>query len=96
MKEIDMKEIGMKKFNRLALGGVGWIGKVAMFCLGLVAMAALVVVMSVLTAVMLMATSLPATVVWQKRDLRGRRVSTNTSEFSAPRKAMASLGQEGR
>ena len=89
MKEIDMKEIGMKKINRLALGGVTWVGKAALFCLGLVAMATLVVVMSVLTAVMLMATALPAPAVRHKRELRGRPDSTNASEIPAPRKKAA-------
>jgi hypothetical protein len=91
MKGIDMKEI-----DRLALRGVGWMGKAALFCLGFLAMLALLVVMSVLTAVMLTATVLPATAVRQKRDLRGRRDDGNTSEFSAPREIVASLAQQGR
>ena len=75
MKGIDMKEI-----NHKALRGVAWVSKAALFGLGLLAMLALVVLMGVLTAVMLFAT-LPATAVGRKRDPRGRRDSTNTSEF---------------
>ena len=89
-----MKGIYMKEIYRLASRGVAWVGKAAgkaaLFCLGLLAMLALVVVLVVLTVVMLAATILPATAVRQKRDLRGRRDSGNTSEFSAPRKAVAS------
>jgi hypothetical protein len=86
MKGIDMKEI-----NRVALGGVAWMGKVALLCLGILAIFALMVVMSVQTAVMLTAIALPKTAVWHKRELKVRRDSTNTSEISAPRKkAMAS------
>ncbi len=62
MKGIDMKEI-----NRWAFRGVGWVGKATLFCSGILAMLALVVVMSVLTAVMLTATALPATAERHKR-----------------------------
>jgi hypothetical protein len=85
-----MKEIDMKQINRLVWRGVAWVGRAVLFCLGLLAMLALVVVMGVLTAVMLAATALPATVVRQKRDLSGRRDSENTPELSATRKAVAS------
>ena len=83
----------MKEIDRRALSGVGWVGKAVLLCLGLLAMLTLVVVLSVLTVVMLTATVLPATVMWQKRALRGGRDSTNTSEVSAPRKAVASQGR---
>jgi hypothetical protein len=66
-----MKEIYMKETKHLALRGVGWVGKAALLSLGLLAMLALVVVMSVLTAVMLTALSVPA--VRHKRRLKGRR-----------------------
>ena len=85
-----MKKIYMKEVDRQALSGVGWVGKAVLFCLGLLAMLALVVELSVLTVVMLTATVLPTTVMWQKRDLRGGRDSGNTSEFSTPREAVAS------
>jgi hypothetical protein len=81
-----MKEIYMKEINRKALGGATWVGKGALLCLGLLAMVALVVVMSVLTAVTLMATALPGPAVRRRRDLRGRRETTNTSQNSAPRR----------
>ena len=71
-----MKGIGMKEINRRAFRGVGWVGKVALFCLGLLAMLALVVVMSVLTPVMLTAIALPATA----------RQRTPREPFVAPRK----------
>jgi hypothetical protein len=61
-----------------------------MLCLGLLAMLVLVVVMAVLPAVMLAATILPASAVGQQGDLRGRREGGNASEFSAPRKMVAS------
>jgi hypothetical protein len=85
MKGIDMKEI-----NHRAFRGVVWVGKATLFCLGLLAMLALVVVMTILTPVMLAATILPAPAVRWKRDPRGRRDSRNTPEISAPRKAVAS------
>ncbi len=85
-----MKGSDMKKINRLALRGVMGVGKAALSCLGLLAMLALVVVIAVLTPVMLAATALPATKVWRKRDPMGRRHGANTSELSAPRKAVAS------
>jgi hypothetical protein len=90
-----MKGIEMKEINSRAARGVAWVGKAALFCLGLFAMLALVVMMAVITPVMLTAIALPATTVWQKRHLRGRRDSGKTSEFSAPRKAVASQGQQG-
>jgi hypothetical protein len=85
MKGIDMKEITHWTLRRVA-----WVGKAALFCLGLLAMLALVVVTTVLAAVMLAATALPGAAVRQRRDLRGRRDSGNTPELSAPRKAVAS------
>jgi hypothetical protein len=67
MKGIDMKEI-----HRWALRAIVGVSKAALFCLGLLAMCALVVVATVLTAVMLAATILPATAGRQKRDLEQR------------------------
>lgn len=63
MKGIDMKEI-----NRWASRAIVGVSKVALYCLGLLAMCALVVVATVLTAVMLAATILPATGGRKKRD----------------------------
>ena len=80
----------MKEISHRAFRGVAWAGKAALFCLGFLAVLALVVVIAALTPVMLAATALPATAVRQKRALRGRRDGTNTSEFSVPRKAVAS------
>jgi hypothetical protein len=71
-----MKGIGMKEINRWAFRRVGWVGKATLFCSGILALLALVVVMSVLTAVMLMAIALPATA--QQR--------TPREPFVAPRK----------
>lgn len=86
MKGNDVKEI----IHRVLRGAV-WVGRVVLFCFGLLAMLTLVVVASVLTAVMLMATALPATAVSHKHHLRVRPDSTNTSEISpAPRKAVVS------
>ena len=85
-----MKGNNMKGINPRVFRGVAWVGKATLFCFGLLAMLALIVVMTVLTAVMLAATILPAGVVRQKRALRGRRDSTNTSEFSAPCRAVVS------
>jgi hypothetical protein len=75
----------MKEIKRLALRGVAWVSKGALLSLGLLTMLALVVVIGVLTAVMLMATVLPATGVRHERGPKGRRDSTNTSKFSGPR-----------
>ncbi len=91
MKGNAIREINHRVFRRVV-----WVGKAALLCLGLLAMVALVVVMTVLTAVMLAATALPKTVAWHKRDPRVRRYSGYASEFSAPRKAVASPGQQGR
>ena len=89
-----MKGIYMKEVGRQAFRGVGWVGKAVLLCLGLLAVLTLVVVMSVLTVVMLTTTVLPATVMWQKRDLlRGGRDSGNTPQFSTRRKAVASQGR---
>ena len=85
MKGIDIKEI-----DHQASRGIAWVGKAALFCLGLLAMLALIIVMTVLTMVMLIATVLPAAAVRQRRDLSVRRDSGNTPQFSAPRKAVAS------
>ena len=71
MKGIDMNEI-----NRRASRGIAWVGKGALLSFGILAMLALVVVMSVLTAVMLMAIALPATA----------RQRTPRERFVAPRK----------
>lgn len=90
LRKTRMKGIEMKENNRQALRGVVWVGNAALFCLGLLAMLALVVVITLLTAVMLTATILPAPAARQKRDLRGGRDSGNFSEFSAPRRAVAS------
>ena len=56
-----MKGIYMKEIKHLTLRGVGWVGKAVLLSLGLLAMLAQVVVMSVLTVVVLTATVLPAT-----------------------------------
>jgi hypothetical protein len=85
-----MKGISMKVTDSRAFRGVAWVGKAALFCLGLIAMLALVVVIVVLTPVMLAATALPGTPPWPKRELRGRRHGSTTSGLSAPRKAVAS------
>lgn len=86
----------MKETNSWVLRGLAWMGKAALFCLGLLAMLALVVVIAVLTPVLLAATVFPATTVWQKRNLRGWRYGGNTPKLSAPREAVASHGQQGR
>ena len=91
-----MKGTDMKVTDSRALRGVAWVGKAALFCLGLIAMLALVVTVAVLTPLMLTATAFPATTVWQKRDLRGRRHGRATSEPSVPRKAVAAQWQQGR
>ena len=86
-----MKAIGMKEVNHRAIRGIiGWVGKAALLCLGILAMFVLVVVMGVLMAVMLMGTAFPANAVRHKRVLASRRDSRNASEFPAPRKAVAS------
>jgi len=91
-----MKGISKKVADSRAFRRVAWVGKAALFCLGLIAMLALVVVIVVLTPVMLAATALPATPPWPKREQRGQRHGRTTSGLSAPRKAVASQGQQGR
>lgn len=80
----------MKEINHRAIRGIGWVGKAALLCLGILAMLAVLVAASLLMAVMLMATVLPATAKRHKRKLGDRRESRNTSELPAPRKALAS------
>ncbi len=60
-----------KGINRRGFRGVVWVGEAALFCLGLLANLGLVVVMTVLAAVMLIASVLPATAGRQRRDLGG-------------------------
>lgn len=91
-----MKGINMKVTGSRALRGVTWVSKVALSCLGLLAMLALVVVIVVLTPVMLAATAFPATTLRPKRGLGARRHGRTAPELPAPRKAMASQGQQGR
>jgi len=91
-----MKGIDMKGTNSWAYRGVAWVGKGALFCLGLVVMLALVAVVAVLVPVMLAAAALPAAMVRQRRGPKGRRYGRSTSKPSAPRKAVASQGQPGR
>jgi heme exporter protein D len=86
----------MKGIYRRGSRGVVWVGKAVLFCSGLLAMFVLVVVMTVLTAVMLTATILPAVAGRQKRDLRRRRDGRNTSGFPAPRTVVASRVRQGR
>ncbi len=91
MKGISMKVTGSRTFR-----GVAWLSKAALSCLGLLAMIALIVVIVILTPVMLSATAFPVTAPWPKRGLRGRRHGRATSGLPAPRKAVASQGQQGR
>jgi hypothetical protein len=52
------------------LVGVARVGKAALFCLGLLAMLAVVLVITILTPVMLAAAALPTPALRRKRDLR--------------------------
>jgi hypothetical protein len=91
MRRDEEEEKRMKEIGPLALRGVAWMGKAALFCLGLLGMLALVILMGVLTVVMLTATALPAAAVRHKGEVKDRRESTNTSEIPAPHeKAVAS------
>ncbi len=83
-----MEMIDTKRAGRPALRGVAWAGKAALFCLGLLAMLALVVVTGVLAVVMLAATVLPAPAVGRSRGSGDRRVGPSAQEFSATRKAL--------
>ena len=91
MKGIDMKVTGSRTFR-----AVTWVSKVALSCLGLLAVLALFVVIVVLTPVMLAATAFPVAAPWPKRRPRGRRHGMRTSVLPAPREAVASQGQQGR
>jgi hypothetical protein len=75
LKKRRMQGMDMREINRRALRGVVWVGKAALFCFGLLAMLALVDVMTALTAVVLMATTLPATAPGHKRELAPTRAS---------------------
>lgn len=81
------KEVDMKENNRRALGRVAWVGRAARFCLGLLAVLALIVAITVLTAVMLAATILPPASAGRRRDPGYRRGGEKASE---PRKMVAS------
>ena len=91
-----MKGIDMKVTNSRTFRGVTWLSKAALSCLGLLAMLALIVVIVVLTPVVLAATAFPVTAQRPKRGLRGRRHGGATLELPAPRKAVASQGQQGQ
>jgi len=58
----------MKENNRRTFGRAAWVGKAVLFCLGVLAMVALVVVVAVLAAVMLADTVLPAAVTGHERN----------------------------
>jgi hypothetical protein len=68
MKAIDMQEIDSRTFR-----GVAWVGKAALFCLGLFAMLALVSMMAILLPVMLTAIAYPPITKWQRRYPTGLR-----------------------
>lgn len=88
---MDTQEIDSREFR-----GVAWVGKAALFCLGLLAMLALVFMMAILVPVMLTAIAYPAITEWQKRYPRGRRHGGNISQLSSPSKPVASRGQQER
>ena len=87
MKAIDMQEIDPRAFR-----GVVWVGRAALFCLGLLAMLALVFMMAILVPVMLAAMAYPAITDWQRRYPRGRRHGGKISQLSSPRITAASEG----
>jgi hypothetical protein len=87
MNAIDMQETDSRAFR-----GVAWVGKAALFCLGLLAMLALVSMMAILVPVMLTAIAYPAITEGQRRYPRGRRYGGNISRLSSPRKTVASEG----
>jgi hypothetical protein len=81
----------MKKNNSWALRVVAWTGKAALFCLGLLAMLALIVLVAVLSPVMLAATVIP-------RARRGRDEKAETGDTTGtPRsfRRSAELGLPG-
>jgi hypothetical protein len=87
-RRTKMNKMNAKEIDHRALSGVAWTGRAALFCLGLSAMLALLVVTALLAPVMLAAAIVPATVAqWTPK---GRRDAGNTAESPAPRKAMAS------
>ena len=87
---------GMKENNRRTFGRAAWGGKAVLFCLGVLAMVALVVVVAVLAAVMLADTVLPSAVTGHERNPGTRRSGGNTPRRSPPRKTVVSRGQPGR
>lgn len=91
-----VKRVNIKVTGSRALFGVAWVGKAALSCFGLVAALALVLVIFVLTPVMLATIALCATTPRPKRKPTARRHGSTTSGLSAPRKAVASRGQQVR
>ncbi len=87
-----MKGISMKVTNSRAFRGVAWVGKAALFCLGLLAMLALVSMMAILVPVMLTTIAYPAVTEWQRRYPTARRHGGNISQLSSPRITVASEG----
>jgi hypothetical protein len=76
MKATDMQETDSRAFR-----GVAWMDKAALFCLGLLAMLALVSIMAILVPVMLTAIAYPAITERRRRYPRGRRHGGNTSQL---------------
>jgi hypothetical protein len=87
-----MKAIHVQEIDSRAFRGFAWVGRAALFCLGLLAMLALVSMMAILVPVMLAAIAYPAITDWQRRYPRGRRHGGNISQRSSPRKTVASEG----
>ena len=91
MKAIDTQETDSRAFR-----GLAWVGKAALFLLGLLAILALVSMMALLVPVMLAAIAYPAITDRQRRGPRDRRHGANTSQLSSPRRTVASRVQQER
>lgn len=83
----------MKWIKEQALRGLMSVGEAAVFCMGVLAVLALVVATAVLVPVMLAATITPTIVVGLMRDRSAERYAGNVLDVSAARKAVSTSKQ---
>jgi hypothetical protein len=67
----------MKRMEEQAFRGLAYVGKAALFCIGVFAVLALAVASAVLVPVMLAATIMPAVVVRLRRDQSAEQYAGN-------------------
>lgn len=89
-----MKENDVRRIEEQVFRGLASMGKVALFCMGVLAVLALAFLTVVLVPVMLVATILPTTMAAHKRDRSVERHAGNVLGVAAPRKAVTTSRQQ--